>query len=110
MEGKEPESKYLILWLCVFLTAGIIFVGWFVALRQNFSKINGEMTGGTSQTFIDAQQEVLDSFSNVQDIIKKTEVELDTSTTTVVPDTTTGVKTSDVPTTVDNNVVTEETK
>jgi len=73
MEGKEPDSKYLMLWLCVFLTAGIVFVGWFVAIRSNFAKTNAEMNGNVNKTFEEAQQEVMDSFEQVHNFIKQTD-------------------------------------
>jgi len=74
MEGKEPDSRYLVLWLCVFLTAGIIFVGWFVALRYNFAQTNKEMNGNVKQTFDEAQQQVMDSFDEVGTFLKQNEV------------------------------------
>ncbi|KKR05854.1 MAG: hypothetical protein UT32_C0020G0016 [Parcubacteria group bacterium GW2011_GWC2_39_14] len=87
MEGKEPESKYLVLWLCVFLTAGIIFVGWFISLRTNFNKINAEMNGNVTQTFEQAQQEVFDSFDEVQGVLEKSESTLGAGTAvTVTPE------------------------
>lgn len=84
MEGKEQDSRYLVLWLCVFLTAGIIFVGWFIAMRQNFNKINAEMNGNVSQTFKQAQQEVFDSFDEVQSVLEKSESQLGADATTAV--------------------------
>ncbi len=76
MGGKESDSKYLVLWLCVFLTAGIIFVGWFVTLRANFAKTNSEMDSNVNKTFEEAQQEVMDSFEQVQKFIKQTDEEI----------------------------------
>lgn len=76
MEQKEPDSRYLTLWLCVFLTVGIVFVGWFVALRQNFNKINKDMNGNVTQTFEEAQQDVLDSFGEVEAILAEGEDKL----------------------------------
>jgi len=84
MEGKEQDSRYLVLWLCVFLTAGIIFVGWFIAMRQNFNKINSEMNGNVTQTFEQAQQEMFNSFDEVQGVLEKSESALGTGTAATV--------------------------
>lgn len=66
MGEKETDSKYLVLWLCVFLTAGIIFTGWFVSLRHSFRATNDEMNSNVQKTFEQAQSDVTASFGEVE--------------------------------------------
>ncbi len=83
---QESDSKYLILWLCVFLTAGIIFVGWFVSLSHNFKATNAEMNNNVKSTFEEAQQEVWDSFDQLQKVIEEMSVDDQVANQTILDD------------------------
>jgi len=76
MEGREPESKYLILWLCVIICAGIIFVGWLISMKYNFDKINRETEKNVNRTNDQAFQEVQEMFEGADKILKQGEEEL----------------------------------
>jgi len=69
MGEKDVDSKYLVLWLCVFLTAGIIFTGWFVSLRHSFKATNEEMNASVQKSFEQAQNDVNASFGEMQKIL-----------------------------------------
>lgn len=69
MEGHEPDSRYLVLWVCVIIAAGIILVGWFISMRHNFNEINAEMNNNVGQNFEQAEQQVLSLFGDVEKTI-----------------------------------------
>jgi len=71
MEGHEPDSRYLVLWICVIITAGIILTGWGVSMKYNFNKINEEMDDNVGQSFEQAEQDVLNAFGDVNSAIKE---------------------------------------
>ena len=71
MEVHEPDSRYLVLWVCVIITAGIILTGWGVSMKYNFSKINQEMDVNVGQSFEQAEQEVKDVFEDVNKALKE---------------------------------------
>lgn len=71
MEGKEPDSRYLVLWICVIIAAGIILVGWFMAMKYNFNKMNEEMHNSVGQDFQAAEAEVFATFSEIEDKIRE---------------------------------------
>lgn len=71
MEGHEPDSRYLVLWICVIITAGIILTGWGVSMKHSFNKINTEMDGNVGQSFEEAEQEVLNVFGDVNNVLKE---------------------------------------
>ena len=76
-EGKienkqnEPDSKYLVLWLCVIICAGIIFVGWLFSVKYNFQQINKETAEKVNKTSEQATKEVLDMFDGAGAILKQ---------------------------------------
>ena len=76
IKHNEPDSKYLILWVCVIICAGIIFVGWFFSVRYNFEKINKETEVKVNKTSEQATQEVLDMFDGAGDILKQGDTEI----------------------------------
>lgn len=77
MEGKEPESKYLTLWICVALVAVLIFAGWIFALKYNFNKINTQMEKDVNKTTDQAFSEVQDMFTGVGEVLSDTEAKLE---------------------------------
>lgn len=77
MEGKEPESKYLTLWICVALVAALIFAGWIFALKYNFNKINTQMEKDINKTTNQAFSEVQDMFTGVGEVLSETEAKLE---------------------------------
>jgi hypothetical protein len=78
MENNTSESKYLWLWGTVIISALIIVVGWFYAVKYNMAKISEEM-GKSGQTSEQAAKEFNDMVAGIGEIIKKKEV------TTMVP-------------------------
>jgi len=78
MQGKNSDSKYVVLWLCVGVAAIIIIAGWIIALKYNFNKMNAEMTA-KSQTLEQAENEVKEMFSGIEAILKKNEEALKTA-------------------------------
>lgn len=73
MENKNPESKYLMLWIAVIISAIIIIVGWFYAVKYNMAKISADM-GKRGQTEEQAAKEFNDMIAGIGEIIKKQEV------------------------------------
>lgn len=71
MEGQEPDSRYLVLWICVIIASSIVVVGWLVSMKYSFNKINAEMNDNVGQDFEQAEQQVLSIFSDVNDAIRK---------------------------------------
>lgn len=72
MENKNPESKYLMLWIAVIVSAIIIIVGWFYAVKYNMAKISEDM-GKRGQTEEQAAKEFNDMIAGIGEIIKKQE-------------------------------------
>ncbi len=68
MEGHESDSRYLTLWLCVIVSAVIIFGGWIFVMKYNFNKINAEMEQESS-TMEGAMAQVDDIFQGVSDLL-----------------------------------------
>ena len=77
MEGKEPESKYLTLWICVIVVAVLIFAGWIFALKYNFNKINAKMEQDVNKTTDQAYSEVQDMFTGVGEVLSDTQAKLE---------------------------------
>jgi len=73
MRNNNPESKYLWLWVTVIVSALIIVVGWFYAVKYNMAKISEEM-GKSGQTSEQAAKEFNDMVAGIGEIIKKKEV------------------------------------
>ncbi|MEK7158974.1 MAG: hypothetical protein AAB766_00550 [Patescibacteria group bacterium] len=73
MENKNPESKYLMLWIAVIISAIIIIVGWFYAIKYNMAKISEDM-GKSGQTEEQAVKEFNDMVAGIGEIMKKQEV------------------------------------
>jgi len=69
MSEKDPNSKYLTLWLCVIVSAVIIIGGWVMAMKYNFKKISNEMSQSGNRTSEQATSELEQMFAGVQDIL-----------------------------------------
>ncbi|MBI5077627.1 hypothetical protein HZB94_04575 [Candidatus Falkowbacteria bacterium] len=82
MDKKNPDSKYLILWLCVGLMAAIIIIGWVWALKFNLQKINAEI-GASNKTAEQAENEVKEMFSKIEEALDKSDKVLNKSEKTI---------------------------
>lgn len=80
MQGKNSDSKYVVLWLCVGIAAVIIVAGWIMALKYNFNKMNAEVNAN-SKTMEQAENEVKEMFSGIEAVLKKNEEALKTAPT-----------------------------
>ena len=69
MGNNNPESKYLWLWVTVIVSALIIVVGWFYAVKYNLAKISAEM-GKSGQTSEQAAKEFNDMVAGLGEIMK----------------------------------------
>ncbi|HMB26162.1 MAG TPA: hypothetical protein VKP03_01970 [Patescibacteria group bacterium] len=74
MSKNKADSKYLVLWICVILTATVIFAGWFFALKQNFVKINAQMQNEDGRDIEQMEQELTKTFQGLENILKKQEL------------------------------------
>ena len=70
MEGHEPDTRYLTLWICVIVSAVIIFTGWIFVMKYNFTKINEEMVN-QDVTVEKATQEMGEMFDGVKKIMEE---------------------------------------
>ena len=70
MEGHEPDTRYLTLWICVIISAVIIFTGWIFVMKYNFTKINEEMVN-QDVTVEKATQEMGEMFDGVKKIMEE---------------------------------------
>jgi len=85
MEGKEPESKYLVMWICVIIAAGIIFTGWIFAMKYNFGQINDKMGRDVNKTADQASQEVEGMFAGIESILNKADSDMKLEVNVVAP-------------------------
>jgi len=65
---EKKDSKNLTLWLCVIITALIIFSGWIAATKYNFQKINNQLK--ESNKAEQAKQHVDNMIENVNEFIE----------------------------------------
>ena len=83
MEGYEPDSKYLTLWICVVVAAGIILFGWAFSMKYSFSKINNEMHSSVGKTSDQAAEEMFQMFEAVDQALKQQESEVELEAVTI---------------------------
>ena len=70
MSHDQADSRYLTLWICVILSAAIIFVGWMFAIRYNFQKID-ESAVTKDQAADQASAQVEQMFTGVDKMINQ---------------------------------------
>ncbi len=75
MKEKDPNAKYLTLWLCVIVSAGIIFSGWLFSVKYNFKKINDQMQNNGA-TIEKATAEMEDMFAGMNVQLEKASEQL----------------------------------
>ncbi|MFH0779381.1 MAG: hypothetical protein V1928_00805 [Parcubacteria group bacterium] len=68
------ESKYLTLWICVLIAAGVIFGGWFVSAKFDFNRTNLEMKARINQNPVDPNAEMQSVFDSYDQAIKQSEM------------------------------------
>lgn len=74
------ESKYLTLWICVLIAAGVIFGGWFVSAKFDFNRTNLEMKARINQNPVDPNAEMRSVFDSYDQAMKRNEEQSGSST------------------------------
>lgn len=74
------ESKYLTLWICVIIAAGVIFGGWYVSAKFDFNRTNQEMKVRILQNPIDPNAEMQSVFDSYDQAIKQSEAQSENGT------------------------------
>jgi Tfp pilus assembly protein PilO len=64
----DKDSKYVILWICVLVSAVIIFTGWIFSIKFNFDKINNEL-GAQNKEKVEEFKKIEESYSDIDQIL-----------------------------------------
>lgn len=75
MDGKNQDSRYLMMWTGVIITAAIVFVGWVWLVRHNINQINAEMNQKTG-TMDQVTAEMQKMFDETSAILQRNEKSL----------------------------------